>query len=73
MKYPEMKDLFLSALFVRVPAQADTTLFDNFSDGLSSDKYQAMEEKIELNTLNENLEFSAGMQSYLKHTRANHL
>jgi hypothetical protein len=64
MKYPEMKHLSLSVLFAGIPAQAATTLFDDFSDGLSTDKYREMVE---------HLEFSAVKQGYLKHSRANHL
>ena len=73
MKYPEIKNLFFSTLFACIPVQAATTLFDDFSAGVSSNKYRAMEEKAELNTFTENLELAAGMQGYLENTRANNL
>ena len=64
MKVPEMKHLFFSTLFACIPAQAATTLFDNFTGGLSTDKYQGK---------SENLKFSAGMQGYLKKSGPNKL
>lgn len=73
MEYQKMKYLCLMALMVCMPVHAGTTLFDDFFNSVSMDRFRGMEKEIKVDTTDEKVEFSAGTRGYLSASIANNL